>query len=286
MEVLDATTRLAALAQETRLNAFRRLMRAGPDGMAAGALATTLGVPPNTLSTHLAILAQAGLVHSDRVGRQVLYRADVAGMGALLDFLTRDCCGGHPDLCRFGPPTDPDHGRSAMSSRKMTVLFLCTGNSARSIMAEGILRTLAGDRFQALSAGSQPKGEVHPIALALLRELGHDTDFARSKSWDEFAGAGADPIDFVFTVCDNAAQEVCPVWPGQPMTAHWGVPDPAAATGTPAEIRLAFREAYRMLERRISIFTNLPIKTLDRLSLTRRLEAIPAESGDLAEPAA
>src|SRR5205809_686144 len=133
------------------------------------------------------------------------------------------------------------------------VLFLCTGNSARSIMAEAILNKAGQGRFRALSAGSHPKGEVNPHALALLKSLGHDTSALRSKSWAEFAQANAPQLDFVFTVCDAAAGEACPVWPGQPMTAHWGIPDPAAARGSPAEIALAFRQAYRMLDRRIAL---------------------------------
>ena len=154
------------------------------------------------------------------------------------------------------------------------VLFLCTGNSARSILAEAILNRTGQGRFLAYSAGSQPKGTVHPFAIDLLKGLNHDTAFARSKSWEEFAAADAPVMDFVFTVCDNAANESCPVWPGQPMTAHWGIPDPAAAEGTEAERRLAFAEAYRMLNNRISIFTALPLKSLDRLTLQGRLREI------------
>jgi protein-tyrosine-phosphatase len=159
----------------------------------------------------------------------------------------------------------------------LNVLFLCTGNSARSILAEAILNRVGQGRFKALSAGSQPKGEVHPFAIQLLRSLNHDTAFARSKSWEEFAVPDASEMDFVFTVCDNAANESCPVWPGQPMTAHWGVPDPAAAEGTDAEKHLAFAEAYRMLNNRISIFTALPMKTIDKLSLQKRLNEIGRE---------
>lgn len=161
-----------------------------------------------------------------------------------------------------------------MSGKAYNVLFLCTGNSARSILAEAILTRVGEGRFRAHSAGSQPKGEVHPFALDLLRSLNHDTSFARSKSWDEFAAPDAPVMDFVFTVCDSAANEACPVWPGQPMTAHWGVPDPAAAEGTDAEKHLAFADAYRMLNNRISIFTALPIASLDRMSLQRRLREI------------
>jgi arsenate reductase (thioredoxin) len=161
-----------------------------------------------------------------------------------------------------------------MSARSFNVLFLCTGNSARSILAEAILNRAGQGRFKAFSAGSQPKGEVHPYALQLLKSLNYDTGFARSKSWEEFAGSGAPEMDFVFTVCDNAANESCPVWPGQPMTAHWGVPDPAVAEGTDAERHLAFAEAYRMLNTRIGIFTSLPMQTLDRLALQKRLDEI------------
>jgi len=154
------------------------------------------------------------------------------------------------------------------------VLFLCTGNSARSIIAEAILAREGKGKFHAYSAGSQPKGAVHPYALDLLKKLNHPTEHLRSKSWDEFAAPGAPELDFVFTVCDNAASEVCPVWPGQPMTAHWGIPDPAAVEGSEAEKRLAFADTYRLMSNRISIFVNLPIRSLDRLSLQKRLAEI------------
>jgi arsenate reductase (thioredoxin) len=157
---------------------------------------------------------------------------------------------------------------------KFSVLFLCTGNSARSILAEAILNREGAGRFSAYSAGSHPKGIVHPYALDLLLKLNYPTQEFRSKSWDEFAAAAAPKFDFVFTVCDSAAAEVCPVWPGQPMTAHWGIPDPAAAEGTEAERRLAFADAYRMLKNRIGIFVSLPIGSLDRLSLQKRLNDI------------
>lgn len=161
-----------------------------------------------------------------------------------------------------------------MSETPHNVLFLCTGNSARSILAEAIVNRVGQGRFKGFSAGSQPKGQVHPYALDLLKSLNHDTDFARSKDWQEFAEPGAPEMNFVFTVCDNAANESCPIWPGQPMTAHWGVPDPAAAEGTEAEKRLAFADAYRMLNNRISIFTSLPMNTLDKLALQKRLDEI------------
>jgi arsenate reductase (thioredoxin) len=161
-----------------------------------------------------------------------------------------------------------------VADRPYNVLFLCTGNSARSVMAEAILNKLAAEKFRGYSAGSQPKGQVHPQTLRLLQSLGYDTSGLRSKSWDEFTAPGAPEFDFVFTVCDNAAAETCPLWPGRPMTAHWGVPDPASATGTPAEIALAFKDAYRTLERRIGIFTALPLRALDRLTLQNKLKDI------------
>jgi protein-tyrosine-phosphatase len=161
-----------------------------------------------------------------------------------------------------------------MAERPLNVLFLCTGNSARSIMAEAILDRAGQGRFRAFSAGSQPKGQVHPYAIDLLRKLNYDVSRMRSKSWLEFSTTDAPKLDFVFTVCDNAAAEACPLWPGQPMTAHWGIPDPAEAVGNEAQVRLAFADAFRMLNNRIEIFVNLPMKSLGQLSLQRRLDEI------------
>ena len=161
-----------------------------------------------------------------------------------------------------------------MAEKIFNVLFICTGNSARSILAEAILNREGRGRFRAFSAGSHPKGRVHAYALDLLKRMNHSIDGLRSKSWDEFAQAGAPALDFAFTVCDNAAGEVCPVWPGQPMTAHWGLPDPAAVEGGEAVKRAAFADAYRLLSNRISIFVSLPLASLDKLSLQRRLDDI------------
>ena len=169
-----------------------------------------------------------------------------------------------------------------MSERPYNVLFLCTGNSARSVIAEAILNRIGAGRFRAFSAGSQPKGQVHPETLRLLRELGYNTSGFRSKSWIEFLGAPQ--FDFVFTVCDNAAAEACPIWPGQPTTAHWGVPDPAEATGTPAEIALAFKEAYRLLNQRIESFNALPVASLEALELEGKLKAIGLMEGATRSP--
>jgi arsenate reductase (thioredoxin) len=173
--------------------------------------------------------------------------------------------------------------RNEQPERPYNVLFLCTGNSARSILGEAILNKIGKGKFVAYSAGSQPKGAVHPQAIALLQRHGFRTDGLRSKSWDEFARAGAPPLNFVFTVCDNAASEVCPVWPGQPVTAHWGVPDPAAVEGTDAEIVTAFRDAFLLLQRRIELFANLPVKSLDRLSLKKRLDEIGKTTDEKAQ---
>ena len=170
--------------------------------------------------------------------------------------------------------------------RPYNVLFLCTGNSARSIMAKAILQRVGAGKFVAYSAGSHPKGAVNPHAIKLLQRFNYKTDGFRSKSWDEFAQAGAPALDFVFTVCDNAAGEVCPIWPGQPMTAHWGVPDPAAVIGgSEAEIAAAFADAYGRLQNRITIFVNLPFAGLDRLSLQKRLDAIGATTEEKAREA-
>jgi arsenate reductase (thioredoxin) len=157
------------------------------------------------------------------------------------------------------------------------VLFLCTGNSARSIMAEAILKRKGVPKFTAYSAGSHPKGQVHPAALKQLQDVRLPVAGLRSKAWDEFAKPGAPELDFVFTVCDNAAKEVCPVWPGQPMTAHWGVPDPAAVVGSPEQLARAFRDAYILLERRISLFVCLPFKSLDSLAIKKEIDRIGGE---------
>jgi protein-tyrosine-phosphatase len=172
-----------------------------------------------------------------------------------------------------------------MPDHELNVLFLCTGNSARSVLGEAILNRVGKGRFRAYSAGSQPKGGVNSNTLALLGELGYDTSGLRSKSWDEFAKPGAPQFDFIFTVCDSAAAEACPIWPGHPLTAHWGVPDPAEAQGTPAEIMMAFRDAYRMLERRIEAFTALPLRNIDQMSLRNKLNEIGRLEGATAKAA-
>jgi arsenate reductase (thioredoxin) len=173
-----------------------------------------------------------------------------------------------------------------VADQTYNVLFLCTGNSARSIMAEAILNQAGGSKFRAWSAGSQPKGEVNPNTLTLLRGLGFEVSGLRSKSWDEFAKSGAPKFDLVVTVCDNAAGESCPLWPGNPMTVHWGIPDPAEAGGTPAEIGQAFSDAFRRLKHRIDLFTALPVSSLQRLALQAHLWEIGRSEGATATPEA
>jgi arsenate reductase len=177
-----------------------------------------------------------------------------------------------------GRESPPAKGRCMSDDRPFNVLVLCTGNSARSILGEALINHWGRGRFRGLSAGSTPKGQVHPIALKLLHQLGMPTEGLRSKSWDEFAAPDAATLDFVITVCDNAAGETCPYWPGRPITAHWGIEDPAAVEGSESEKWMAFRKAFRELESRIEAFTALPIRTLDRAKLQARLDEIGAAS--------
>ena len=171
-----------------------------------------------------------------------------------------------------------------VANKVFNVLFICTGNSARSIIAEAVLNRAGQGRFRAFSAGSQPKGRVHPYAIDLLKRLHYDVSGARSKSWTEFTGPNAPKLDFAFTLCDDAAAETCPVWPGQPMTAHWGLPDPAATIGPDAEMRFAFADAMRMLTNRINIFVSLPMKALDALTLQKQLDAIGKNTDRTPDP--
>lgn len=286
MEMKSAITAFSALGQPQRLAILRLLIRSGTEGRLAGEIAETLGIRLSTLSNNLSVLLNAGLVRNSREGRTIRYTADIDGIRDLVSFLLEDCCQGRPEICT---PLIAQRS-SLLEDRPMpkdtyTVLFLCTGNSARSLMAEAILNTEGGGRFRAFSAGSDPASAgPHPMAIELLANLGHDTSSLATKSWDVFATPDAPHLDFVFTVCDKASAEVCPVWLGQPMSAHWGVPDPVLATGNDAERRLAFAEAYRMLRNRISAFVNPPLHTLDKLALQERLDQI-GRSRDLAEPA-
>lgn len=271
------TEALTALGHADRLAVFRLLARHAPQEVRPGDLARALGLKPNTLSVHLATLSRAGLVTSRREGKAVLYRIDLERTSALIRFLVTDCCRGRPELC--APLAEQlmqhvDREGRTMAGGKLAVAFICTGNSARSIMAESILRHEAGERFDAYSAGTRPAAAPHPLALDLLREEGHDIAKLRSKNLDELQAPSAPQLDFVFTVCDRAANEECPVWPGHPLGGHWGLPDPAAVEGGDAERKLAFRRCFDALRDRITAFAALPFASLDRLALQGAVDAI------------
>ena len=264
---------LTSLAHPQRLALFRLLVRRYPDRVSAGELADAIDARQNTLSSYLNSLRVAGLIAQNREGRSLLYRADMAQSAELIDYLVADCCRGRPDLCPPLVQPIPPKGKP-MSDRKFNVLFICTGNSARSIFGESILRFEAGDRFNAYSAGTHPYSELNPFAIEMLAHKGHDIADLWAKNVAEFQGPDAPHMDFVFTVCDRAANEECPAWAGQPISAHWGMPDPVKAEGTEAEKKLAFQQAYAGLRNRILAFTALPLDSLDRISLQHRVDNI------------
>jgi len=264
---------LAALSHPQRLAVFRLLVRRYPDEVPAGEIARILGLKPNTASVYLSALKDSALIVQRRQGTSLLYRAHMETAEALIQFLFRDCCRARPVLCPDLQGTN--QGRSlSMTDHKYNVLFICTGNSARSIFAEAIMRDEAGDKFNAYSAGSRPYSELNPYAIEMLDSRGMDTSLLRSKNITEFQQEGAPVMDFVFTVCDLAANEECPAWTGQPISAHWGLPDPVKADGTDAEKRLAFQQTFGAMANRIKIFAALPFETLDRASLQARVDEI------------
>lgn len=267
------TDRFAALSHPSRLEVVRLLIRRYPDLVPAGEIAEILQLRPNTLSAYLSELLQVRLITRTRQGTSLRYGADLSGLREMTGALFNDCCLGRPDLC---PPvaTFPKQEGPALSTPRHRVLFICTGNSARSIFAESILRNVAGDRFVVHSAGTRPQSELNPLALQMLRSKGYDTSNLRAKNISEFQEQGTPPFDFVFTVCDRAANEACPPWPGQPISAHWSTPDPVRAEGTEAERMLAFQQAYGMLRNRILAFAALPIDTLDRITLQHAVDDI------------
>ena len=277
MEIEDAAFAFAALGQGTRLELQRRLIAAGPSGLAAGDLARHLGVPPSTLSFHLRALEQAGLIAATRQGRHLVYAAQFDRLRALLAFLAEACCGGEPMRCGdIARLLDAITGENQiMQSASFTVLFLCTHNSARSIMAEAILTKLAAGRFQAFSAGSapSPSGPL-PEVLALLKTLGHDVSTLRSKSWQEFSGADAPRIDFVLALCDTLQGQACPDFGDTTVTGAWPLPDPSKFSGSPAERATLLNEVYAGLRRRLEAFTSLPFAALDRMALKARIDEL------------
>ncbi len=268
MKPTSAILAFSALGHDGRLAVFRLLMRHAPHGVRAGEIATALGMRPNTLSTNLALLEEAGLVHATRDGRAILYAASVRSAGALASYILDDCGRGRPDL----RPAPPLREITDMTDTDFDVLFICSGNSARSIFAEALLRDLGEGRFQAFSAGTRPNSTLNPFALEVLERNGHDVSGLRSKHVSEFQQPGMPVMDFVFTVCDAAANEECPPWPGQPITGHWGLRDPVKVEGTDAEKGLAFAQTYAELRRRISAFTALPFQQLSRIALQGRVD--------------
>jgi arsenate reductase len=269
-------SRLATLGHPQRLAIFRLLMRRYPDRVPAGELAEALGLKASTLSAYLSALMQAGLVTQERAGTSLRYAIAMTEARRTFDYLLLDCCRGRPEFC--SPVSLPQiTGKTAMSDHTYKVLFICTGNSARSIFAESILRKEAGDRFDVYSAGTKPYSELNPVALDVLGQKGHDISVLRAKNISEFQGDDAPKFDFVFTVCNRAANEDCPAWAGQPVSAHWGMPDPVKADGSDAQKSLAFHQAYGALQNRIKAFTALPIASLDRISLQKAVDDIGAE---------
>ena len=278
MELSNAAAAFAALSVDTRLSLLRLLLAEGPNGLNAGDLAGRLGLPASTASFHLATLERAGLTQSTRHGRQIVHAVRIAGLRQLLVFLTETCCGGRPELCGDIArllPFQPEEDRGMTPA--FNVLFLCTHNSARSVMAEAILRAVGGNRFNAYSAGSDPIAAPNPEVVAKLRAFGHPADALRSKSWHEFTGPDAPRMDFVITLCDLLDGQICPDFGNLAVTAAWPLPDPAKFHGSAAERAILLNELYASLRRRIEIFTALPFASLDRMALKARLDQLATD---------
>ena len=275
-----ASDAFATLGHSGRLAVFRLLMRFVPQGARPTEIAAALGLKLNTLSHHLADLTAAGLVTARRHGRSLFYTVDLDATEGLIGYLALDVGRARPDL--LAPLLSAQKDASQMTAQHrdtdFDVLFICSGNSARSIFAEALLRDLGHGKFQAFSAGIRPGTELNPFALEVLRRNGHDVTGLRSKHVSEFQQPGSIVMDFVFTVCDTAAAEECPPWPGQPITGHWGLPDPVKATGSDAEKALVFSQTYAALRRRITAFVELPFESLSRISLQSRVDAIGSDA--------
>jgi protein-tyrosine-phosphatase/DNA-binding transcriptional ArsR family regulator len=276
MELESQIRRLAALAHPGRLQVFRLLVGRAPQSVRPADMLESLDLKPNTLSVYLGALADAGLVEATRDGTRLFYRARLQAMGSLVDFLVADCCRGRPDLCATKTSAFLTLGNTFMHDKSYSVLFICTGNSARSIFAEALLRDEGGARFKVHSAGIRPQSELNPFALEVLERNGHDVSQLRAKHISEFQGPDAPALDFVFTVCDRAAAEECPAWSGQPVSAHWGLKDPVKVDGTDAEKAYAFAETYAQMRRRVIAFAALPFESLDRISLQKQVDEIGA----------
>jgi protein-tyrosine-phosphatase/DNA-binding transcriptional ArsR family regulator len=275
MEISKAAQIFAALSGEPRLTILRLLITAGPRGLAAGEIADRAGQTASAASFHLNALESAGLTISTRQGRRIIHAVRIATLRALLVFLSETCCDGRPDLCgdlaRLFP--DPAEEKPSMTPA-FNVLFLCTHNSARSIMAEAILNKIGGERFRAYSAGSDPVESPMLEVLERLRTLGHDVAGLHSKSWDKFVGPDAPRMDFVITLCDTLDGQVCPDFGSTMVTGAWPLPDPSKLSAASADRTLLLNELYGGLHRRLSIFVNLPFATLDRMAMRARLDEI------------
>lgn len=275
MEQNRAILAFATLGHPGRLAVFRLLMRFAPQGVRPTEIAEALGLKQNTLSHHLADLTASGLVGVERQGRSLFYSVELDTAEGLIGYLALDVGRARPDLIA---PLISARKDAAMRDTDFDVLFICSGNSARSIFAEALLRDLGKGKFQAFSAGIRPNTELSPFALEILKRNGHDTTDLRAKHVSEFQKPESIVMDFVFTVCDTSAAEECPPWPGQPITGHWGLPDPVKATGTEAEKALVFAQTYAALRRRIMTFVELPFESLSRMSLQSRVDAIGTDT--------
>jgi ArsR family transcriptional regulator, arsenate/arsenite/antimonite-responsive transcriptional repressor / arsenate reductase (thioredoxin) len=275
MDKTSASHGFATLGHPGRLSVFRLLMRFAPQGVRPTEIAAALALKQNTLSHHLADLTDCGLVRVERRGRSLLYSVDLEGAGRLIGYLALDVGRARPDLLPPSPDLESDRAKRADPYH---VLFICSGNSARSIFAEALLRDLGKGRFRAFSAGMHPNSKLNALALEVLKRNGHDVTDLRSKHLSVFQQSGAPVMDFVFTVCDTAAAEECAPWPGQPIMGHWGLPDPVKAQGSEAEKALVFAQTYAALRRRIAAFVELPVQTLDALALQKHVDGIGTDA--------
>lgn len=270
-----AAGRFATIGQPTRLHAFRLLLSAYPESLGAGEIARRCDVPHNTMSSHLATLTRAGLIKVSKDGRAMNYRADAKGYRDLVDYLAKDCCNGRPELCAGAVgETDNEASNPDVVMPAFNVLFLCTHNSARSIIAEALLQKLGREKFRAYSAGSDPGQAPLPEVVERLSQLGHDVGTLRCKPLSEFTGPDAPRMDFVIALCDTPEGQFCPDVDSRFVTAAWPLPDPARFDGSPVEKTTLLNELYAMIRRRIEIFVSLPIASLDRMALKARLDEI------------
>lgn len=277
MEIEKVAAAFTALGQSTRLELVRSLLFAGPTGLSAGAIAAQLQVPPSSLSFHLRVLEQAGLIAATRQGRSLVYAVQIVVLRGLVGFLTDACCEGEPtrcgDLATLFQPATPRPTELPMPV--FNVLFLCTHNSARSILAEALLNKIGKGQFHAFSAGSDPSpsGPL-PEVISQLRALGHEVSALRSKSWQEFTGPDAPKMDFVITLCDILAGQTCPDFGDTVITGAWPLPDPMKFNGNAAERATLLNEVYAGLRRRLEAFSSLPIAALDKMALKVRLDEL------------